>query len=215
MSKWPDLYRAYIKQLNNAWLSPNEGREQNCPDESIELGEVVPHMEPPSVESLEQLSEWCGIVQSAHLLPDHLRQIRDSAENLGVRVKLPVLPMDSDFLKERNQESMDRWMDRWNNIVTEFIESIEETIEKTDKKTDKKTDRGKRIPPPEVNETIRYVVDQGVEIKKGKRPKASRKALISEHLKKDESSAEVKRMARQLQPDRYGWMLKNRQQTDK
>ena len=127
MSEWLDRYRAYREQFNNAWLIPNEGREQNGPDESIELGEIVPHMEPPSVESLEQLSEWCGIVHSAHLLPDHLRQIQDSAENLGVRVKLPVLPMEAEFLDGRNQELMDQWK----NIVTEFIESIKRSLEKS------------------------------------------------------------------------------------
>jgi hypothetical protein len=126
MSKWMERYRAYKEHLSYAWLSPSEGHEQNGPDESIELGEVVPHMEPPSVESLEQLSEWCGIVHSADLLPYHLRQIQDSAENLGVRVKLPVLPMEAEFLDGRNQELMDRWK----NIVTEFIESIKRSLEK-------------------------------------------------------------------------------------
>ncbi|MDG1510508.1 MAG: hypothetical protein P8R31_02365, partial [Mariniblastus sp.] len=98
-----------------------------------------------------------------HSFPDHLRQIQDSAENLGVRVKLPVLPMEAEFLNGRNQELMDRWK----NIVTEFIESIKETnsklmrIEKEANST--KTNGQKPTRPATVNQRMAGKITENYE----------------------------------------------------
>jgi hypothetical protein len=178
------------------------------------LADIAPS-QPMSDEEWENLQDNLrgGWRKSADKAAEWLQKAGEIVAADAIREELNQLP-EVLMLEEELISYWEAIRGKVKKVRRILVVCLEKTSQNGDE-TDKKTDRGKRIPPPEVNETIRYVVDQGVEIKKGKRPKASRKALISEHLKKDESSAEVKRMARQLQPDRYGWMLKNRQQTDK
>ena len=186
------------------------------------LADIAPS-QPMSDEQWENLQDNLrgGWRKSSDKAAEWLKKAGETVAADAIREELNQLP-DVVMLEEElisYREVIRGKVKKVRRILVVCLEKTsqngDETDKKKDKKKDREKDREKSVPPPEVNETIRYVVNQGREMKKGKRPKASRKALISEHLKKDESSAEVKRMARQLQPDRYGWMLKNRQQTDK
>ena len=79
------------------------------------------------------------------------------------------------------------------------------------RRTDKKTDKEKKLPPHDVNDCARYFVEQQKLIKKGERPAASKKQLIAEHIGSNDTGA----MERQLQPDRFGWLLDINGQADK
>ncbi len=68
---------------------------------------------------------------------------------------------------------------------------------------DKKTDKEKKLPPNDVNDCARYVVDQRRLIAAGKRPAASKKALVVECVGELDAPA----MERQLRPSRFGWLL--------
>ena len=76
---------------------------------------------------------------------------------------------------------------------------------------DKKTDNEKKLPPHHINECARYIKAQRKLIADGKRPRATKKALIAEHLGSDDTDA----MERELQPSRYGWVLDANGQADK
>lgn len=78
-------------------------------------------------------------------------------------------------------------------------------------RADTKTDSEKKLPPHDVNNCARYIVEQRKLISQGRRPKASKKALIAEHLGHDDTAT----MERQLRRDRYGWLLDIGGQADK
>ena len=79
----------------------------------------------------------------------------------------------------------------------------------TDKKTDKKNNSERKLPPTDILVAAKYILAQRKHINQGKRPKASKKGLLMEHTSDD--TQEAKRLAKELQPCRYGWLLENRQ----
>ena len=82
--------------------------------------------------------------------------------------------------------------------------------EKVSGRADKKTDNGKeneiKLPPNDVNNAARYISEQRKLIKEGRRPKAGKKALIEEHVV-DSDPKKINRLAKELQPSRYGYLL--------
>jgi len=76
---------------------------------------------------------------------------------------------------------------------------------------DTKTDNGKNLPPSDVNDCARYIREQRKLINARRRPKATKKALIAEHLGHGGTAA----MERALQPSRFGSLLTIGGQTDK
>jgi hypothetical protein len=131
---WRERYRLYEEKAFDASRIETTPERAAAFDECQKMFEDLmsdpdrPISESDSLQitSIEQLLAWCDRAQTDELFPFHIRQVRDAAEKLGIRVKLPVLPIEAEFLNGRNQELMDRWK----NIVTEFIESIERSLEK-------------------------------------------------------------------------------------
>ncbi len=132
---WRERYRQYERKAFNASRVETTPERTAAFDECQKMFEDLmsdpdrPISESDSLQitSIKQLLAWCDRAQTDELFPFHIRQVRDAAEKLGIRVKLPVLPMEAEFLNGRNQELMDRWK----NIVTEFIESIKRSLEKS------------------------------------------------------------------------------------
>lgn len=81
--------------------------------------------------------------------------------------------------------------------------------DRTDNRTDNKSPSLEfSDPPDDVRMTARYVREQVVEVKFGRRPRIAKKALIKEYFEQQGwSIAGVDPMAAQLQPKRYGWLL--------
>ncbi len=82
-----------------------------------------------------------------------------------------------------------------------------EKADAADSKTDNFKKNPKKIAPNDVNDAARYILEQKKLIADEKRPYAGKKALIREHVG-DENESEVERLAKALQPTRYGWILK-------
>ncbi len=140
------------------------------------------------IESIESAIALQG--KKLDAAADEAMELADVLRGLALRIKSALTTADEPPPRGTNTEAI----------------PAESSDGQADNKTDKTTKNGKKLAPGDVNDAGRYIRKQRKLVRENKRPNATKKQLIAEHVG-DDCSKQFKRINKELQPSRYGWIL--------